>query len=82
VHLLNTVTIDNTGAACNVTLKPQTVNRIKYSNSGGKRVVTPEVTGITYTSTGGLCGSSGTNGTFTGTSELERVGGGSLTFDP
>jgi len=82
VHLENTVTITPTGAGCTQSVAPQTVKSTGYSNNAGKVKVTPNVTGITYTSTGGLCGSSGANGTLTGTNEVERVGGGSVSFDP
>jgi hypothetical protein len=42
---------------------------------------TPTVTGMEYTSSGGVCGSSGTNGTLAGAMEILRVGGGWLAFD-
>ncbi|HKO39333.1 MAG TPA: hypothetical protein VJU14_13295 [Solirubrobacterales bacterium] len=82
VHLENTVTITVTGAGCSQSIAPQTVSSAGFATNGSKVKVTPNVSGITYTSTGGLCGSSGANGTLTGTSEVERVGGGSLAFDP
>jgi hypothetical protein len=82
VHLLNTVTITPTGAFCHLTVPPQTIKTVSYSNNGGKMIVTPNVTGITYTSSGGLCGTSGANGTYTGKNEVERVGGGTISFDP
>ncbi len=43
--------------------------------------VTPNVSGITYTTSGGLCGSGGSNGTYKGANEVSRVGGGFLRFD-
>ncbi|HKO39338.1 MAG TPA: hypothetical protein VJU14_13320 [Solirubrobacterales bacterium] len=82
VHIENEITITVTGAACTITIKPQPVGTIGYSNNGGKIKVTPNVIGISYTSSGGLCGTSGGNGTYTGANEIERVGGGTLTFDP
>ncbi|HKO37476.1 MAG TPA: hypothetical protein VJU14_03820 [Solirubrobacterales bacterium] len=81
VHLLNTVTINVTSASCSISMGPQTVGSFSFSNNAGKLKLTPNVTGITYTSTGGTCGASGSNGTFTGKSELERMGGGTLAFD-
>jgi hypothetical protein len=67
---------------CTVTVNPQTVGGLDFANSGSSNVkVTPTVTGISYTSTGGSCGSSGENGTYTGASELNRVGGGPLRYD-
>jgi hypothetical protein len=81
VHLLNTVTINVTSAGCSIDIGPQAVGSISYSNNSGKLKLTPNLTGITYTSTGGTCGASGSNGTFTGNSEIERLGGGTLTYD-
>jgi hypothetical protein len=66
---------------CTITIGEQEVGALTYTNNSGKLKVTPNVTGIAYTSTGGLCGSSGTNGTYTGASEIERVGGGSISWD-
>ena len=86
VHNQNTITITPTlfGASlCTVSVTPQTVGTIDYAISGTSNVkVTPTVSGIKYHSTGGSCGSAGENGTYTGASEVNRVGGGSLTFDP
>ena len=81
VHILNTITITPTGAGCTQTVKPQTVGSVTYTNSGTKLVITPNVTGITYSSTGGICGASGANGTYSGSNEVERVGGGSISWD-
>jgi hypothetical protein len=39
------------------------------------------VSGITYTSSGGLCGSSGTNGTYTGHSEILGTEGVMISWD-
>jgi hypothetical protein len=82
VHLLNTVTINVTGAGCTQTLKPQTFNWVTYTNSGTKRGIHYQFTGIHYVGSGGICGSGTfTNGTFVGSSEQERVGGGSISWD-
>ena len=86
VHLKNTVTITVTGGIfgeCTVTITSgQTVGTVSFVNlAGGKMKVTPHVTGIAYHSTGGVCGAAGTNGTYTGDSEVERVGGGSISWD-
>ena len=80
VHIENTITITVTGGGCSQTVGPQTVTSVSYATIGSKVTLTPHTTGITYTSTGGICGSSGSNGTLTGTSEWERVGGGSLSY--
>ena len=62
---------------CTVTIGPQPVGTVDYANAGTKNLkVTYTLSGIVYTSTGGACGESGTNGTYAGASELERVGGG------
>jgi len=82
VHIENTITIIPQGAGCTITIAPQPVGKVGYSTSGTKLILIPNVSGIVYTSTKGLCGSSGGNGTYTGTNEWERIGGGSLTFDP
>ncbi|HKO37826.1 MAG TPA: hypothetical protein VJU14_05605 [Solirubrobacterales bacterium] len=81
VHIEKTITITVTGAGCSQSVAPQTVGTVSFATNGTKVKVTPNVSGITYTSTGGLCGAGGANGTYTGTNEVERVGGGSLAFD-
>jgi hypothetical protein len=86
VHIKNTITITPTlfgFSACTTTVGPQTVGTVGFANSGTSNVkVTPNVTGITYTSTGGACGSSGSNGTYKGANEVNREGGGTVRFDP
>jgi hypothetical protein len=85
VHIKNTMTLTPTlfGASlCTVTVGPQTVGTVDYSNASASTVkVAPAVTGIKYTSSGGSCGTSGENGTYTGASEVSRVGGGSVQYD-
>jgi hypothetical protein len=85
VHLLGTITITPTGAGCTVTVGPQTVKSVSYDNktSGGFTGVeeTSAVSGITYTSSGGLCGSSGTNGTYTGNSFAHGPTGVTVSWD-
>ena len=82
--VLNTVTVAVPLAGCSVAVGPQSGNgTIAYSNSGSNLVTSSAISGIAYTSTGGLCGSSGTNGTFTGSDELKLNGGaGLLAFAP
>jgi hypothetical protein len=66
-----------------LTIGLQTVGTVDYANSGANNVlVTSTVTGIKYTSSGGICGSSVENGTYSGANELSRVGGGTLRYDP
>jgi hypothetical protein len=68
---------------CTVTVGTQTVSTTGFANAGTSNVkVSPNVTGISYTSTGGSCGASGTNGTYKGANEVNREGGGTLRFDP
>ena len=83
VHIKNTITITPTGAACDVTVHPQeALGTITYKNlAGGKLAVEPNVRNIVYTTTAGLCGSAGSAGTYTGNSEIERVGGGFFSWD-
>jgi hypothetical protein len=67
---------------CTVTMGEQMVGTVDYSNASASTVkVNSTITGIQYTSTGGSCGSSGENGTFTGAIEISRVGGGSVQYD-
>jgi hypothetical protein len=85
VHVLNTISITPTvfgSSACTITVTPQTRNSVDYTNvAGGKVTVNPTVTGISYHSTGGFCGSSGTAGTYSGASVVEGTAGQSLSVD-
>lgn len=70
-------------AFCSVEIPSQSaLSSVTWENNSGKLLQKVKVTGITYTTTGPVCGASGTNGTFTANNELARVGGGSLSFDP
>jgi hypothetical protein len=80
-HLLNTVTIKIPIVGCDVTIKPQSFNLLNFTNTTGRIQLLFQLAHILYTSTGGLCGSSGENGTFTGKTEISRVGGGTLAWD-
>ncbi len=87
VHIMEPITITVTKTLftghCTITVPKQTVGTVDYVNINGNTEVTfnPTVTGIDYTSTGGVCGTSGTNGTYTGASIVKRVGGGSFSVD-
>lgn len=82
VDVLNTITISVPLGFCSVTVKPQTnLGTVSYSNNSGKIKEASNVTGITYTSSGDGCGSSGTNGKYVGGNEVELEGG-TLTFVP
>jgi hypothetical protein len=67
--------------ACTLEIKPQTLKPVDYVE-GSTLLATFTLTGITYTSTGGICGSSGANGTYLGSIKIERVGGGLISVDP
>jgi hypothetical protein len=68
----NNIVVTATTAACTITVGGQvpTNNMIDYENRGSGAIadvlVTSTVEGIKYTSSGGICGASGTNGTYTG----------------
>jgi len=84
VHVVEEISITVTGGIfgeCTVKVPKQTDKSVTYDSVSGKIKVTPNVTGIKYTSSGGICGSSGENGTYTGASEIERVGGGTISWD-
>jgi hypothetical protein len=80
-HLLNTVTIQATGAGCDVTITPQTVSVVQFTNGPGWLLLLWQLGAILWHGTGGLCGTSGSSATFTGSMELQRVGGGSISWD-
>lgn len=86
VHLTNTITITvtNVFGECTVTITPQAMSGVTYSNTGtGGINLTRHITGIIFHEAGGYPCGSGTfnNGTFTGDSHV-FVSGGSLSFDP
>lgn len=85
VDILNTITITVSPPLlpkCTVTVGPQTgLKAVSYKNNSGKIIEESAVTGITYTSSGGACGSSGSNGTYSGNNEVELEGG-TLKFIP
>jgi hypothetical protein len=82
VHIKGAMTTNVTGAACHLTVDPQTRKSVTYTNNFARLKVAFNLTGLVYTSTGGLCGAGGANGTLTGEIELERVGGGTISHDP
>lgn len=67
---------------CSITFTTQTAKAVAYDNNSGKLIQTSNLSGLKYTSSGGFCGASGENGTFKGNNEIERVGGGTVAFDP
>jgi hypothetical protein len=82
LDILNTFTIKVLG--CTVTVGPQQRSAVSFENnsSTGKIIEKANLSAITYTTNGGVCGSSGSNGTYTGNDEIEREGGGNVAFDP
>lgn len=84
-HIEKAISITVTGGIfgeCTITVPKQSVTSVDFANSGTSNVkVTPTVTGIDYTSTGGICGSSGSEGTYSGANEVSRAEGGTLRFD-
>ena len=83
-HLKNTVVIDLTMGGCQTSFGPQTVGTISFSNSGSNTIVTPHVTGMSYTTSPphSLCGTAASNGTHTGAKLVKRVGGGWVSYTP
>jgi len=80
VDVENTITISVFG--CTTTVKPQKgLKAVSYTNKAGKIEQHSNVSGIVSTASGFPC-TGGVNGTFTGSNLVERVGGGTLTYDP
>jgi len=71
-HIKNTITI--TALGCKLTVLPQSVNTVKYKNTGKELELKPEVTGIAYEGSGSLCNGTGKDGTYTGTSVVALAG--------
>jgi hypothetical protein len=82
VDLLKSYSFVMNGAGCQVTVLAQKgIRAISFENRSGKLLVTNALSGGGYSSSGGLCGSSGKNLTQTGNYEVELEGG-TLTFNP
>jgi hypothetical protein len=82
VTVLNDITITVTG--CKVFVlgaANKDLNSVHYSNSGNDLKINAKVTGITYETTGGICGAGGTNGEYNGESIAGLSGGGALRWD-
>jgi hypothetical protein len=78
VSVLNSIVVTIPSLACSIKIAPtsnKNLSTVKYENHGANIIETSEVTGITYASSGGFCGSSGTSGEYTGSSEIELEGG-------
>ena len=86
VHILKPMTITVTKTLftghCTATVAAQTVGTDDFANLiAGNMKVVPTIANIKYSSTGGVCGTEGENGTFSGASEIQRVGGGTIAWD-
>jgi len=77
VDVLNTITINVPLGGCHVTVAPQEgLSSVSYANSpAGEITESSAVTGISETSSGSLCGSSGANASYTG-SNVVHLGSG------
>ena len=75
VDVLNTIKISVPLGKCEVTVAPQSkLGTVSFENKSGKIEEKTAVTGITSTSTGSLCGTSGKEGKYTGSSLVEGPG--------
>jgi hypothetical protein len=82
VDILNTITISVPLGGCTVTVGPQKgKGTVTYTNGTSDITESSNVTGIVYTTTGGICGSGGSNGVYKGSNTVTRVGGGFLKWD-
>jgi hypothetical protein len=75
VKFLSTLTIMGEGSECSIKIVPadnKALETVEYRNKGAKLIETSKLKGITYTSSGGPCGTSGKNGTYTGSAEIEE----------
>jgi len=78
--VLNTITISVPSLGCKTTVKPQTgLKSVSFTNKSGKLEQSSAIKGIVSTGEGFCPG--GTTGTYTGSNLVERVGGGTLSFD-
>jgi hypothetical protein len=83
VHINSTITMKVTTplGTCHTTVTPQTLGTVDYeTDASGKIVIRPTVEKIAYHASG-LCGSSGTNGTYNGISKV-YLEAGTLQYDP
>lgn len=78
--VLNTITITVSSLGCKNVVGPQTgLKSVSYANKSGKIEQSSEVKGITSSGSGTCAG--GSAGTYTGSSLVERVGGGEISWD-
>lgn len=78
VKISNTITVSVPAGKCSVKVGPAGNSKLKtisYVNKSGKVEVQANVKGITFTTTGGLCGSGGKTATYKGNALNELTGG-------
>jgi len=66
------------GAGCEVVLEPQTLEKVAYSNTSSGITATAKVKNVHSKGTGGGCGTTNTEDTYTGSIAAELEGGGKL----
>jgi hypothetical protein len=85
VSVQNDIIITSKTGSCWLLVGPtgnQNLNSVHYANEGADLKVNAKVTSITYTSTGGICGAGGANGTYNGEARVSSaVAGGSVRWD-
>jgi hypothetical protein len=75
VAVLYMIVITSEIEGCTIKIAPtgnKDLETVSYTTKGAKLVETSELKGITYTTSGGLCGTSGKNGTYSGSAEIEE----------
>jgi hypothetical protein len=75
VRLEKTITLTPVGSECEILVEPQILEKVGYSNSGGKITASTSLVKIKSIGTGGLCGTENTEGTFSGSTVGEVEGG-------
>jgi len=75
VHVLNTITIHSSALGCDTVIGPQTRKAVSNTNGASDITVTANVSNIVSTSP------NGTSGTYSGSSTVEREGGGFIRWD-
>jgi hypothetical protein len=86
VDILTPLTIE-VSTYCTMKIEPHNnLTAVQYANNGGKLKIENAISGIAHTSSGPaagvVCPPSSSNGTLTGLNELERVGGGTVGWQP
>ena len=72
------ITINVPVVGCSILVLPTSntdLTSVAFSNTGKNLKESSSVKGITYETTGGFCGASGTNGTYSGEGVIEASGG-------